>query len=181
MSSFTIDFNTMHAVVDQDHKDAYITLTTAEDLVNVVVRAVDYPGRWPEVGGITGTKIKIVDLLALGEKIRGKCRALTGKKVNKGQKLISRLLGKPFRVDWVKYEDLRAGILSVNRLPDLDHPVLDSLEPEQRDEFRKKVMIGTLLLISHGVWQMTDEWNQLLPDYKFTQVEDFLRKVWVSV
>ncbi|KAJ3510642.1 hypothetical protein NM208_g15508 [Fusarium decemcellulare] len=156
ISPFMINLDSMRAVLDEDHKDAELSLTTADDLGNVVVRAVDYPGEWPEVGGITGTRIKIPDLLALGEKIRG----------------------KSFTIEWVKNEDLKNGVLKVERLPELNHPVLASLSKEQLDGFRKGVLIGTVLLASAGAWAVTDEWNQLLPDYKFTQVEDFLRQVW---
>lgn len=48
-----------------------ITLTTVEDLANVVARAVEYDGEWPVDGGIKGTEISIGQLIALGEKVRG--------------------------------------------------------------------------------------------------------------
>jgi hypothetical protein len=37
-----------------------------------------------------------------------------------------------------------------------------------------------LLGISAGALNVTDEWNQLLPDYKFTQAEEFLGEAWKS-
>ena len=52
--------------------DGIMTLTTAQDLAAVVARAIDYEGEWPEAGGIRGTDMKVGDLIALGEKIRGK-------------------------------------------------------------------------------------------------------------
>ena len=42
----------------------------------------------------------------------------------------------------------------------------------------KTVLVGTLLSSAKGAWDVSDAWNQLLPDYKFTQMEDFLIKVW---
>lgn len=42
----------------------------------------------------------------------------------------------------------------------------------------KTVLIGTLLSSAKGAWAVSDEFNQLLPDYKFTQIEAFLVKVW---
>lgn len=35
-----------------------------------------------------------------------------------------------------------------------------------------------ILSIHRGVWDVSDEWNQLLPDMKFERVEVFLRKAW---
>lgn len=52
-------------------EDDRLTLTTAQDLANIVALAVDYEGEWPVVGGIRGTEISIGDIVALGERIRG--------------------------------------------------------------------------------------------------------------
>lgn len=40
------------------------------------------------------------------------------------------------------------------------------------------VVPGLLLSFSAGAWNVTDEWNQLLPDYKFTQADEFLAEAW---
>lgn len=42
----------------------------------------------------------------------------------------------------------------------------------------KKVLIGTLLSSAKGAWDVSDAFNKLLPDYEFTQIENFLAKVW---
>ncbi len=42
----------------------------------------------------------------------------------------------------------------------------------------KTVLIGMLLSSAKGAWDVSDEFNRLLPDYKFTQAEDFLTQVW---
>lgn len=52
--------------------NALITLTAAEDLVKIVVRAVDYEDEWPLVGGIRGDQMTIGGLVELGERVRGK-------------------------------------------------------------------------------------------------------------
>lgn len=49
-------------------------MTTLEDLVKVVVRAVDYDGEWPVVGGIKGTELSIGELIKIGERVRGERR-----------------------------------------------------------------------------------------------------------
>ena len=51
-----------------------ITYTTIRDVVNIVVKAIDYEGEWPEVGGINGHTLSPVEEIAIGEKIRGKCK-----------------------------------------------------------------------------------------------------------
>jgi len=67
-----IDFNKRRALTLDGGHDARITLTTVQDLANVVARAVEYEGEWPAVGGIRGTELSIGQLLALGEEVRGK-------------------------------------------------------------------------------------------------------------
>jgi hypothetical protein len=42
----------------------------------------------------------------------------------------------------------------------------------------KIVLIGTLLSSAKGAWDVSTAFNQLLPDYKFTQIEEFLARVW---
>jgi hypothetical protein len=66
-----IDFNKRRALTLDGGDDDRITLTTVQDLANVVALAVEYEGEWTVVGGIKGTEISIRELLALGEKVRG--------------------------------------------------------------------------------------------------------------
>jgi hypothetical protein len=40
------------------------------------------------------------------------------------------------------------------------------------------VLIGFLLSGIHSAWAVSDEWNRLLPDYKFEGAEEFLEKHW---
>jgi hypothetical protein len=48
----------------------------------------------------------------------------------------------------------------------------------QVEEMLKTVLIVTLLSSAKGAWDVSDEFNQLLPDFKFTQIEEFLAQVW---
>jgi hypothetical protein len=59
----------------------------------------------------------------------------------------------------------------------VDHP---SIPKDQIEPFSKMIMRGVLLSFGQGAWTVTDEWNRLLPDYKFVQAEDFLKEVWGS-
>ena len=53
-----------------------------------------------------------------------------------------------------------------------------ALTRETIRNFSPVVLRGTLLAIHRGVWTVSDEWNQIFLDYKFTQVEDYLGQIW---
>lgn len=42
----------------------------------------------------------------------------------------------------------------------------------------KVVSIGILLSSMKGAWDVSDELNQMFPDYKFEKAEHFLTRVW---
>lgn len=51
--------------------DTIITLTTVQDLANIVAKAVEYEGTWPVLGGVKGCDVSITELIRLAEEIRG--------------------------------------------------------------------------------------------------------------
>lgn len=51
--------------------DFPLSLTTVQDMVSVVVAAVDYESLWPEIGGISGNKLMNSEFLKLAESVRG--------------------------------------------------------------------------------------------------------------
>jgi hypothetical protein len=57
-------------VIDGGEGDQ-ITCTTVQDLARVVVKAMEYEGRWPVDGGMVGSKVSVGELVGLGERIRG--------------------------------------------------------------------------------------------------------------
>jgi hypothetical protein len=149
-----IDFQNRRAiVVDGRAESTIMTLTTVQDLAAVVARAVEHNGEWPKIGGISGNKITVSQILSIGQKIRG----------------------QQFTVESVKLEDLEKGILKTSWSLEARHP---SFTGEKVEEALKGVLIGTLVSSAKGVWESSDEFNQLLPDYKFTRAEDFLAQVW---
>jgi len=83
--------------------------------------------------------------------------------------------GRAFTVDKVKLGDLERGILTASWTLEASHP---SVTGDQVEEMLKTVLIGTLLSSAKGAWDVSDEFNQLLPDFKFTQIEEFLAQVW---
>ncbi|MCJ1408810.1 hypothetical protein MMC19_002886 [Ptychographa xylographoides] len=148
-----IDFNKRRALVLDGSDDDRITLTTVQDLANVVARAIDFEGEWPVVSGIRGADMSIGQLIALGEKIRG----------------------APFEIEKLKADELESGTWKTSWIPKLDHP---SISPEQVDMFSRIIVAGLWLAISAEAYNCSDEWNRLLPDYEFTQPEEFLSEAW---
>ncbi|OWY48027.1 NmrA-like family protein [Alternaria alternata] len=147
------DFVKRRAILREGSDNDYITLTTAEDLRNVVAHAVDYSGEWPVSGGIRGSRISIKEFIALGEEIRG----------------------GSFTIDWIPNEDLNNGTWKTSWVPKVEHP---AVQPEFVEAFSKKIVGSFSLAIGAGCFDVGDEWNRLLPDYQFTDAKDFLRKAW---
>jgi hypothetical protein len=89
--------------------------------------------------------------------------------------MVHNLGGTPFATDKLKSQDLESGTWTTSWQPKLDHP---SIPAEQGDLFSRIILAVVLLALSADAYNISDEWNQLLPDYKFTQAEDFLANVW---
>lgn len=58
--------------------DDRITLTTVQDLANIVVKAVEYEREWPLYGGIRGDNMTVRELIQIGESVRGKLLSRSG-------------------------------------------------------------------------------------------------------
>lgn len=66
-----IDFQNRRAIAVEGH-DTIMTFTTVQDLARVVVEAVDLECEWPIVGGIRGNRMRVSDIIKVGERVRGK-------------------------------------------------------------------------------------------------------------
>ncbi|OIW34605.1 NAD(P)-binding protein [Coniochaeta ligniaria NRRL 30616] len=152
----TFDFQNRRAFVVDGHADAVMTFTTAADLAAVVARAVGYnDGEWSEVSGIRGNRVTVSRVIEIGERVRG----------------------SSFAIDKVKLEDLEAGSLQTSwtmEKPKKHQAVSD----EEAVALFKTVTIGMLLSSVKGAWDVSDEVNQLFPDYKFEEIETFLARAW---
>lgn len=84
----------------------------------------------------------------------------------------------PFTIDRVKLEDLQAGKLTASWTLGARHSSFTDDQADQVAKMKRTVLIGTLLGSAKGAWDVSDEFNRLLPDYQFTQTEDFLTAVW---
>jgi nucleoside-diphosphate-sugar epimerase len=71
-TTVNIDFVKKHAIVVEGTLDDEITYTSVEDIANIVTRAIDLKSEWPVIGGISGDRSTIRQLLKIGEELRGK-------------------------------------------------------------------------------------------------------------
>lgn len=79
-----IDFNQRRALGLEGGDEAKITLTTVQDFVAVVVKAVEYEGEWPVVGGIKGDELTFGELYALGGRVRSESMMVLGDAISIG-------------------------------------------------------------------------------------------------
>ncbi|EMR63904.1 putative -like family protein [Eutypa lata UCREL1] len=147
------DFAKQRAVLLEGSLDDVVVWTTVQDVAGAVAGAVEYGGEWPAVGGVAGSRVTVREMLALGEAI-----------------------GKPFTIEWLKLEEAEA---DVHNAKDLANAVdLHAASPEQVQAFLGVALKSILIGMHRGAYDVTDEWNRLLPEYEFTRVEDFVKKVW---
>ncbi|KAL2137802.1 hypothetical protein VTI28DRAFT_8196 [Corynascus sepedonium] len=135
-----------------------VTYTAVHDVVNIVVKAIDYEGEWPEVGGINGHTLSVADEVAIGERVRG----------------------KKYQIEKISIDDAKAGKIDDSWLPDLDWPALALLPESQRPALARTIISGFLLNLAEGGATVSDEWNRIFPDYKFTKVDEFLTGVYTE-
>lgn len=166
-----IDFQNRRAIVVEGY-DTIMTFTSVQDLARVVVRAVDLECEWPTIGGISGNRMPVSEIIKIGEKVRGKHAY-----VLKSSDYLNAdsFIGASFNVETVKVEDLERGVLTASWKLEASHP---SVPADQIDKMQRDVLIGTLLGGSKGAWDVSKELNELLPDFEFTRLETFLADVW---
>lgn len=78
-------------------------------------------------------------------------------------------------VEKIPLDDLKRLSFKTSWLPVADHP---SVPVETRNEMAAGIVAGFLQAADAGAFTVTNEWNQLLPDKKFTTAEEFLTEVW---
>ncbi|KAH0276347.1 NAD(P)-binding protein, partial [Aureobasidium melanogenum] len=147
------DFDQGRCIIAEGGIDSRITLTIVQDLAQVVARAIDYEHPWPVVGGISGVEMSLKQMIELGEKIRG----------------------KPFKVEELPISELKDGTWKSSWTPKIDHP---AVPPQKNDELSRLMVSEILRGISAGDFLCSVEWNKLLPDFEFTQTEEFLTGIW---
>lgn len=83
--------------------------------------------------------------------------------------------GQPFAIERVKLEDLQQGRLTTSWVIGKRH---SAVKKEEADALARVVMAGMLLTSANGAWDVSDAFNRLLPDCKFTGAEEFLAGAW---
>lgn len=83
----------------------------------------------------------------------------------------------PFSVSKVSYADCKAGKGELPWVPLITH---HGVPDEGRYEISKRITLGYMTSVVDGGWCVSDEWNKLLPDFKFTTAEEYVRKVWAN-
>jgi hypothetical protein len=86
--------------------------------------------------------------------------------------------GKPWDITCLPEDDVRAGDFHGSWVPQFYKE--QGLSPEQKEHFSKVILRGVLLSGLCKSWVVSDQWNRLLPDYKFTDAEEFLEKYWTG-
>jgi hypothetical protein len=85
------------------------------------------------------------------------------------------ILVNKFTIEWLKMKDVVAGELKTDNYPRIDLP---SIPQDQVEAFSKMAIVGILKAYHRGVYDVSNEWNQLLPDLKFTKADELLDQVW---
>ncbi|KAL2207499.1 NAD(P)-binding protein [Sarocladium strictum] len=152
--NFFVDFDQCRAVVIEGH-DPIATFTTVQDTVAVVAASIKHEGPWPTVGGIQGHRLTFSELIKIGESVRG----------------------SPFKIHTVKLEDLKSGKITAPWGLERTHP---SVSEEDAARMLLQVLIGGLLSCHEGAWDLSDEWNQLLPEVNFTKIDKFVDGLWTK-
>lgn len=170
-----MDLEKRRAIIVSDGNSP-ITFTTIQDMAGVVTEALDYEGKWPATGGMQGTQTTVAELVELGTKLRGKCPLGPFHLPYQTQtaETCMETIGS-MDVESVSLEDLEAGELKSSWYPPLNHP---SIPAEMVDEMSKTATIHFLCSAAKGEWSVSDDWNKLLPSFRFTTAEEYLRTIW---
>lgn len=70
-----VNMQDMRGFYMKGHENDKFTVTAIHDIVNVVLRIIDYEGAWPVNGGVVGETVSFSQLIELGQKLRGKFSA----------------------------------------------------------------------------------------------------------
>ncbi|KAK7190888.1 hypothetical protein DPSP01_007850 [Paraphaeosphaeria sporulosa] len=149
---FFIDFEKRRAMV-LDGGDQPLAVTAIADISGMLDLALSSSAPWPTIGGMQGARTSINELLALGKKLRG----------------------GDWSVEHVRGEDIENGILTTSWIPIMSHPVIPQ---DDREAFSKEFVIMFFKGILRGAWDVSKEWNEKFPEYKFTGLEEYLGRAW---
>lgn len=147
----TVDFFNCRAILLKDTEPGRFGMTLVEDMAAVAAEAVDYPGEWPVDGGMHSIMTSFPELVEIGERLRG----------------------KKFDIEYVTLAQARSGRLPTSWVADFNHAAI----PEQlRDSWSRTFNAKMMYSVHLGNYAVSDTWNRLLPDFRFTTLEELLEK-----
>jgi hypothetical protein len=149
---FFLDFNNRRALILDDGEQPLV-ITAIQDDAEMLKLAIEDDRPWPTVGGIRGCRTTTAELFSLAQKLRP----------------------GDWKVEHVSSEDIRRGELKSSWVPRMSHPVIPE---EDREEYSVQFVIMFFTGILNGAWDVSDEWNQRFPDFKFQSAEEYLTKAW---
>ncbi|PSK42245.1 hypothetical protein B9Z65_4159 [Elsinoe australis] len=172
------DFEHRRAIVVKDHPNAIMTFTSVTDLAAIIALAINCPAKWPPTSGISGNRLTVAQILAIGERVRGQ-------PVPSFPSFFSALSTfanpsfacRPFTVGEVHLEDLERGELKTSWGLQVVHRAVAGEEEAAVKAMLEQVAVGTLLGCVKGAWESGEEMNRLFPEYEFEDAEEFLRGV----
>ena len=93
------------------------------------------------------------------------------------------LSGGPFSVEKLDVDALQkeikgdrwSGTVATTWLPKITH---SAIPPDQADTLAEKFLVGMTLGIVKGALSVSAEWNDIFPEYEFTQPREFLTRAW---
>lgn len=149
---FFADFENRRAML-LDQGQYPFALTAIADVSSMLQLALEDDKPWPVISGMRGARTTMNELLALGKEIRG------------GE----------WTVDHVKSEDILKGELKTSWVPPLTHPIIPV---DKRETFSREFVISFFRAILQGSWDVSDECNRRHPEFKFTELKEYLTKAW---
>lgn len=173
-----VDIQNQRAIVLADAKNpGYLALTTVEDVSNIVAKAIEYEGKWPEIGGIRGDEVSMPALIEKCERVQGTHTLLCELANQEHGQGLQNSVGHTFSVEGIKSIHARMGRSTTSWCPEMGHP---SVQEAVREASARIFTAKTVYSVYQGTWRVSDEWNQLLPDYQFTSVDAFLERWWAT-
>jgi hypothetical protein len=137
-----------------DEGEHPLVITAAHDDSEILRLALEDERPWPKVGGIRGCRTTINELVAVGQKIRG----------------------GDWKIEHVSSEDVKKGELKTSWVPPVAHPAI----PVEQRGFAKEFVLQFFKTLHNGSWDVSDEFNQRFPDYKFMSTEEYMSKAWAG-
>jgi hypothetical protein len=89
--------------------------------------------------------------------------------------MLADIVSGPFKIEEISREALESRNVTTSWYPVVEH---HGVPEEMREQISKGVLVEYVAGLQRGVWTVSDEWNKLLPEFKFTSAESYLSSIW---